>query len=256
VPALLIVNPNTSAEVSALLARHAAARAPAGWTVRTATASFGPRYITGEVGAAVAGHAALEAYAEDAAAHGEPQVVLLGCFGDPGLFALRALAPAPVLGLAEAAMRAAAARGRFAIVTGGAAWAPILLRLAATLGLAEALAGVHTVDRSGGELAADPAGAAVLLEAACRDALARWPDCRALLLGGAGLAGMADGLDGRLPVPVLDNVALALDAAFAAVAATSADAAPELRPCRVDAPAPERGPWVGLTPALARRLAP
>ena len=31
-PALLIVNPNTSAEVSALLARHAAARAPAGWT--------------------------------------------------------------------------------------------------------------------------------------------------------------------------------------------------------------------------------
>jgi Asp/Glu/hydantoin racemase len=256
VPALLIVNPNTSPEVTALLARHAIARAPQGWSVRTATAAFGPRYITGEVGAAVAGHAALEAYAADAAAHGEPQAVLLGCFGDPGLFALRALVPAPVLGLAEAAMRAAAARGRFAIVTGGAAWAPMLVRLAGTLGLAEALAGVQAVDRSGGELAADPAAAAVLLEAAGREALRRWPDCGALLLGGAGLAGMAEGLDGRLPVPVLDNVALALGAAFAAGAAACEPATAAPGSDRGTLPSNEPGPWTGLAPALMRRLAP
>ena len=114
----------------------------------------------------------------------------------------------------------------------------------------------QTVDRSGGELAADPAAAAVLLEAAGREALARWPGCGTLLLGGAGLAGMAEGLDGRLPVPVLDNVALALDAAFAAGAAAGAQAVSERGPGSVHGLTPERGPWVRLSPALTRRLAP
>lgn len=241
---LLIVNPNTSDGVTRRLVSHAQAQAPAGWLVQAAQARFGARYISGEMAAAVAAHAALDAYARHAAAQGEPDAVLLGCFGDPGLFALRACSPAPVLGLAEASMRAAGAHGRYAIVTGGAAWVPMLERLARALQLDAALCGVQTVPRSGGELAADPVAAHAVLLQAGRQALARWPDARALLLGGAGLAGMAAPLAGALPVPVLDNVTLALDAVWALPAPSAA----------APAPSPEPGPWTGLDPLLERRL--
>ena len=241
---LLIVNPNTSAEVTQRLLAHAVAGAPAGWAVQGVQARFGARYISGEMAAAVAAHAALDALAHHAAAHGEPDAVLLGCFGDPGLFALRACTHAPVLGLAEASMKAASRHGPYAIVTGGAAWVPMLERLARALQLDGALLGVHTVPRSGGELAADPDGAQRLLHQACEQALVRWPRSRAVLLGGAGLAGMAAPLTGQLPVPVLDNVALALDAVWSLPAPAAAHEPAAIEP----------GPWVALDPVLVRRL--
>lgn len=246
---LLLLNPNTSAEVSALLERHAAPTVrAAGLRLAVATARFGARYITGEAGAAVAAHAALDAYAAHAQAEGEPAAVLLACFGDPGLDALRAVSAVPVLGLAQASMQAAAGHGPFVIVTGGAAWVPMLERLATLLPLPAPLLGVQPVARSGGELAADPQAALELLHAGAAEALARWPSARAVLLGGAGLAGLAAPLAGRLPCPVLDNVHEALRASLAAVR-HAAEAVPGVR-------ASEPGPWSGLSPELAGWLRP
>lgn len=237
-PVLLALNPNTSTEVSALVARVAAPHLPTGWHLRTATGRLGARYIAGEAAAAIAAHSALDALATDLARHGAPDAVLLACFGDPGLFALQSVAPVPVLGLAEASMRVAARmHGRFAVVTGGAAWVPMLHRLARALDLGDALAGVEAVDRSGGELAADPALAVEVLGAAVRQACRRWPDVRAVLLGGAGLAGLAPRLAHAAPVPVLDNVELAL--AELQLVAAPADIVPE------------RGPWSGLSAELS-----
>lgn len=68
--------------------------------------------------------------------------MLLACFGDPGLDALREVAPIPVVGLADAAGEAAIRLGRrFGVVTGGAAWAPMLTEFYAARGLADRLAG-------------------------------------------------------------------------------------------------------------------
>ncbi len=243
---LLLLNPNTSPEVSALLQRHAAPVVhAAGMSLAVTTARFGPRYITGEAGAAVAGHAALDAYAAHVQAHGLPAAVLLACFGDPGLFALRAVAGVPVRGLAEAAMEAASRHGPFVVVTGGPAWVPMLQRLVAVLPLAAPLLGVQAVARSGGELAADPQSAVQLLHDAARHALVRWPAARSVLLGGAGLAGLAAPLAERLSCPVLDNLAEALQLTL------QADQA-QANPAR-DA---EAGPWSGLSPQLARWLGP
>jgi len=249
VKTLLLLNPNTSAEVSALLERHAAPVAQAaGLRLAVATARFGPRYITGEAGAAVAAHAGLDAFAAHVQAQGLPAAVLLACFGDPGLFALRAVAGVPVLGLAEASMQAAARHGPFVVVTGGAAWVPMLERLATLLPLPAPMLGVQAVPRSGGELAADPMAAVELLLAAAEQALRRWPAARAVLLGGAGLAGLAAPLVGRLPCPVLDNLQVALQAGLAA--ATLPGHAP------VPARASEPGPWQGLSPELEHWLRP
>ncbi|WP_053843206.1 aspartate/glutamate racemase family protein [Paracidovorax avenae] len=202
---LLVINPNTSTAVSTLLQHHVQAAA-AHAAVRTVTARFGAPYIACEASYAVAGHAVLDAWAEALAApQPAPDAVLIGCFGDPGLFALRECSPAPVTGLAEASFLAAARHGRFGVVTGGERWEAMLLRLAQALGHADRLAGVRTVAPSGAELAADPAGARALLARACQ-AMAREPGVQAVVLGGAGLAGMAKAVQSQVDVPVIDSV--------------------------------------------------
>jgi Asp/Glu/hydantoin racemase len=116
-PRLLVINPNTSASITALAARHVRAAVGEDFEIATATGGFGCAYIESEACYAIAEHAALECFAEH---REECDAVLLACFGDPGLFALREVSRAPVVGLAEASMQAAAERGgRFAIVTGG-----------------------------------------------------------------------------------------------------------------------------------------
>lgn len=203
---LLVINPNTSASVSAILQRHAQAAAGSHVNVRTFTARFGAPYIACEASYAVAGHAVLDAWAaalaEDLPA---PDAVLIACFGDPGLLALQASSAAPVTGLAEAAFIEAAACGRFAVVTGGERWKPILQRLAHSLGYSAALTGVHTVAPTGAQLAHDPAAAVSLLAAACRRAVES-DGADAVILGGAGLAGMAAAVAHEVKVPVIDSV--------------------------------------------------
>ncbi len=202
---LLVINPNTSAPVSALLQTHVQAAAGSHVQVRTVTARFGAPYISDEASYAVAGHATLDAWAAALADGPAPDTVLIGCFGDPGLLALRESSPAPVTGLAEAAFIEAARHGRFAIVTGGERWGPMLQRLAHALGHGAALAGIHTVAPTGAQLAADPEGARALLGQACRDAV-RQLGAQAVIVGGAGLAGMAAAIQPGLNVPLIDSV--------------------------------------------------
>ena len=238
---LLVLNPNTSASVSELLRVHVQAQVGPGVAVTTATARFGASYIADETSFAIAGHATLDAYAAHCDEHGEPDAVLLGCFGDPGVMALREMSGRPVVGLAEAAMREAASLGRFAIVTGGAAWKPMIERLARTLGFSGALADIHVVAPTGAQLAADPAMALSLLGAACREA---GRAAHAVILGGAGLAGMAARLQPDLAVPLIDSVTTGaravLDAANTDTAATRSERS--------------AAGWQGLSDALLRRL--
>lgn len=203
---LLIINPNTSTSVSDLLQTHAQKAAGPQLRVRTVTARFGAPYIANEASYAVAGHAVLDAW-EVALAQDEPppDAVLIGCFGDPGLLALRESCTVPVTGLAEAAFAEAAGHGRFAIVTGGLRWQPILARLAHMLGHDAALGGIHTVAPTGAELAQDPVAARLLLAQACRDAVREF-DVQAVILGGAGLAGIAASIQSAVDVPVIDSV--------------------------------------------------
>jgi allantoin racemase len=204
---LLVINPNTSASVSALLQDHVQGAAGLHVRVRTVTARFGAPYIADEASYAVAAHAVLDAWAAALAEPDQaaPDAVLIGCFGDPGLLALRESSPVPVTGLAEAAFIEAARHGRYAIVTGGARWGPMLQRLAQALGHGAALAGIHTVAPTGAALAADPQAARELLGQACRDAV-RQLGVQAVIVGGAGLAGMAAALQPALNVPLVDSV--------------------------------------------------
>jgi len=236
---LLVINPNTSASVSALLQAHVQQAAGLHVQVRTVTARFGSPYIADEASYAVAGHATLDAWAHALSTEVRaPDAVLIGCFGDPGLMALRESSPVPVTGLAEAAFIEAARHGRYAIVTGGARWGPMLQRLAQALGQAQQLAGIHTVAPTGAELAANPVAARALLAQACRDA-SRQLGVQAVILGGAGLAGMAAAVQAEVPMPVIDSVL-----AGAHWALRSAPLPPERAQPGFDVA------WLGLSPEM------
>jgi allantoin racemase len=215
---LLVINPNTSTSVTELLLAHAQMVAGPDVLVRAVTARFGAPYIACEASYTVAGHATLDAWATDLRSGLQPaHAVLIGCFGDPALLALRETSSAAVTGLAEAAFTEASSHGRFAIVTGGDRWKPMLQRLAQALGFDDRLAGIHTVAPTGVQLANDPDGAKTLLQQACLEALHKH-DVQAIILGGAGLAGLAAHIQPYLQVPVIDSASAGVRQALLRIA--------------------------------------
>ncbi len=206
---LLLINPNTSLAISASLLPAVQRCVPPDVTVDVVTAHIGAPYISDERSYAVAGHAALAAWADDRRLDARrPDGVVIACFGDPGLFALREAADCPVTGLAEAAVAEAALHGDCAIVTGGQSWRPMLERLLPALPRGDRVRSIETVELTGAELHADPQAAEALLLEHCRCLLRQSPvDC--IIIGGAGLAGIAARLQAFLPVPLIDSVAAA-----------------------------------------------
>jgi Asp/Glu/hydantoin racemase len=208
----LVINPNTTAAVTDRVLTACRQAQPAlQW--EGATARFGAAYIADEASYATAGHAVLDALEAFLAGH---DAVLLACFGDPGLLALRERSRVPVVGLAQSSFEAAARRGRFGVVTGGRAWGPMLDRFARAHRLDANLVGIHTIDWTGAQIAAEPDAARDALVAAAQ--LGIDAGAEAVLLGGAALTGLAPSLQPRLSVPVLDNVLLAAQAVAQALA--------------------------------------
>lgn len=236
---ILLINPNTTESVTALVAQHVTSVAGEAATFIPVTGRFGARYISTRASAAIAAHAALDAYA----AHGAGcDAVYLACFGDPGLMALREVADIPVIGMAEASSIEAAKRGRFAIVTGGALWGPMLTEFVASIGLADRLTGVRTIAPTGGEIAADPEAALTALAKACT-ACATDDGAEVVILGGAALAGLAERIQPDVPVPVLCSVATGTHAVIAAA-----------KRRRNDSPHPPALDSVGISAELATLL--
>ena len=242
---LLLINPNTTASITDLVLKTARQFASKDTTLRAVTGAFGPRYIASRTGYAIAGHAALDALANDK--EGKDAVVL-ACFGDPGLAALKEIAQVPVVGMAEASILQACAFGnRFSIVTGGVRWKPMLEEFVASHGLASRLASVRTVAPTGADIARDPEAAMALLAKGCQTCVTE-DRADVVILGGAGLVGLAARLEDAVDVPLLDGVACAISMAESLARQKPAKA----RAGAFSPPAPVES--VGLSPALARLL--
>lgn len=213
-PRLLVINPNTTQDITDKVAAAVRALAPADCEVAARTGAFGPRYIASRATFAVAGHAALDAYARDG---NTADAVLLACFGDPGLDALREVSPVPVIGLVEASVAVATKGGRrVSIVTGGLLWRDMLKEMLTARGLDDRVASILTVAPTGGQIAADPEGALATLADACARAVAS-DGADAVILGGAGLIGLASRVQARIGAPVICSVEAGAHAAFAAI---------------------------------------
>jgi Asp/Glu/hydantoin racemase len=204
---ILLLNPNTTADVTDLL--HAAGRKAAspGTELVVATATRGVPYIATRAEAQIGGAIALEMLAE---AGSSVDGAIIAAFGDPGLFGARELFDFPVVGLAEAAMLTACMLGRrFSIVTFARALAPWYQECVTMHGLDVRCAGIRTLDGAFRSISDVQAEKEELLVTLANRAVEQ-DDADVVILSGAPLAGLADKVRDRIPVPVVDPVAAAV----------------------------------------------
>jgi allantoin racemase len=201
-----VINPNTSRAMTDGIARTAREVAGPGTEIIAVTSTMGPASIESHYDEALAVPGVLAAVRDGERAGAAGHVI--ACFGDPGLDAAREIAAAPVVGIAEAAAHVATLLGRsFSVVTTLSRTVGHTRDLVRAYGFATACAGVHACDVPVLEL--DAPGSRAAVGEAC--AAARDADrCDVIVLGCAGMTGLAATLTDELGLPVVDGVAAAV----------------------------------------------
>jgi Asp/Glu/hydantoin racemase len=183
---VLLMNPNTTRAMTEQMAAVAARCLPEGVAIETMTATVGLPVIASREAYEAAAHETVKMYGRSDRSH---EAAIIGCFGDPGLEALRDVARAPVLGLAESSIREADALGEpFAILTMGNAWVDILNERVALAAPRMRFVGVFAGEGTGLDLSRRGAWAVEELDRLGRKAVAA--GARTLILGGGALAGL------------------------------------------------------------------
>ncbi|NEX46525.1 aspartate/glutamate racemase family protein [Pseudotabrizicola algicola] len=209
---LLIVNPNSSAEVSRLIHKTALSVLPDGVTARVIQPARGPLAIQTLADRRVAEPLALDLLA----AHADHDAYVMACFDDIALDQARGFLQVPVVGAVEAsvAMARLFAR-RFAVVTTVESAVPgicsVLQGLGATGQCSVRAAGVGVTEAADG---GDAGGARI------DDAIERARNidgAQAIILGSAGLTGRAAQLARRHRIVVIDAMEAAVRLAVAAI---------------------------------------
>ena len=242
---ILLVNGNTSDEVTDTLADVAREAAGPETEITSATGAFGVRLIGHRAEASLAEHAVLERIAENA---DSVDGVLIGVSGDTALRAARAMVDIPVVGMTEAAMlMACMLGGRFGLITFSTPSTPLYRELVESHGLMARLAGMRTIDVTFAQAFGErDTMTAPILEAA--DALIGEDGAETLIVVGAAGAGLAAKLQPRVPVPLLDGITCGVLLVEALI--------------RLGAPKPARGSYAlppgnlvkGLSAVLTDRL--
>jgi allantoin racemase len=201
-----VINANTTASMTAKISACARAVAGPGVIVDAVSPRQGPAAIESHTDDALAVPGVLEEIAVGEAAGYDGYVI--ACFSDPGLKAAREVAAGPVVGIAEAGIRAATYLGRgFSIVTTLARSVGHTRDLVEEYGAARSCLGIHATGLAVLDLESDPLARATILRT-CEDALLR-DGSDAIVLGCAGMADLCDDLSARLGVSVVDGVAAA-----------------------------------------------
>ena len=213
---ILVINPNSTRDVTAHIDR----------SLQGLRFADGPRIVcdtllTGPPGIESQAHVdgtseRLLAYFAANPDHRKAQAVVLACFSDPGLYALREVLPCPVLGSAECAYLTAAARGeRFGVIS-------ILARVVARhrrqvrlLGLEHKLAADLPIERSVVALSDEEATFGRMREVGGRLVTEHGADV--VVMGCAGMARYRDRLKDALQVPVIDPTQAAVAMALGVV---------------------------------------
>jgi Asp/Glu/hydantoin racemase len=243
---LLLINPNISDSVSALIRAEAERNALPGTEIEVLTAPFGVAYIETRFEALIGAYAAAQLAAEH---HARFDAVVVAAFGDPGLAGLREALPVPVTGLTEAALASAHLLGRrisiIAISQRIQAW---YREVVESYGFGSRLASIRALDRPLASIGGVQDEHALALKALAERAVDE-DGAEVIVLAGAPLAGLARSLAGQLPVPVVDGVSSAVRHAQSLAA---------LQPGRAQRgsfAAPPVKPNHGLPPAIAALLA-
>ena len=192
---ILLINPNSNAATTAMMVEIAAAAAGNRARITGATARHGPAMLTTPADLAAA---AVEVIAIGRSQAAPYSAILVAAFGDPGAAELAQIVAIPVLGLAEASMRAAAAgQRRFGVATVTPALVPAIAARAAQLGLGPLYCGTRVTPN----IPTDPHALTAALASAVAQCQA--DGAQAVIIGGGPLAQAASALQHQCAIPII-----------------------------------------------------
>lgn len=204
---LRIINPNTTASMTAGIAEAARDAAAAGTVIEAVTSLTGPVSIEGYYDEALCLPGLLKEIAVGEAAGANAHII--ACFDDTGLDAARQLANAPVIGIGEAAAHAATLIAhRFTVVTTLSRSIPALEANLLKYGF-ERRSRVRAADVAVLDLEKEGSDARQKIDAEIRRALTE-DRAEAIILGCAGMARLAASLSAAHGIPVIDGVGAAV----------------------------------------------
>lgn len=203
-----LVNPNTTASMTAKAAAAARAVAAPGTEIRADQPIDGPVSIEGPYDAAFAVPGMLGRIGEAVAAGADAHVV--ACFDDTGLDAARALTPKPVIGIGEPAFHMATlVAERFSVVTTLSRSIATIEANLARYGLSGRCAGVRAAEVAVLALEEEGSQACDRISQEIARAIAE-DRAEAIVLGCAGMTDLARRLERIHGLPVVDGVAAAV----------------------------------------------
>jgi allantoin racemase len=204
---LLLINPNTSDNVSELIAAEARRAAAADTEVSVLTAPFGVAYIETRFESLIGAYATATLAAEHWRRH---DAIVVAAFGDPGIAGLREALDIPVVGLTEAALMSACLLGqRFSIVAISHRITAWYRECVQANGLLDRLASIRNLDSPLRDIGTVQEDHAQRLQALCLSAVED-DGADVIIIAGAPLAGLARTIKDRIPVPVVDGVSSAV----------------------------------------------
>jgi allantoin racemase len=212
---ILVVNPNTTASMTATIAEAARLAAAPATEIVPVTSSMGPVSIEGYYDEAFALPGMLREIAKGEREGADAAVI--ACFDDTGLDAARAMARMPVIGICEAAMATAAfIAKRFTVVTTMERSRVPIEELAHRYGMA-GRARIRAANIAVLSLEDPNSGARDKLRSEITRAIAE-DNAEAIVLGCAGMADLAKTLQREFGMPVIDGVGAAIKHAEGLVA--------------------------------------
>lgn len=210
-----VINPNSTASMTAQIGRAAHRAASAGTVIDLVTAIGTPISIEGYADEALSVPAMLAGIraAEERGAMGH----VIACFDDPGLSAAREAAAGPVIGICQAALQVAMTlASRFSIVTTLPRSVPIIEDLADAYGAGRRCRRVRAIDLPVLALDEDIDRSHALISAEIH-AARREDGAEAVVLGCAGMAELCERLTQETGVVVIDGVTAAVKQAEALI---------------------------------------
>lgn len=205
---ILVVNPNSTLSMTDKISRGAQRVAGPGTEIVATSPSDTPASVEGHFDAAMSIPSLIREIRNGDAAGFDGYVV--ACFDDPGIEACREVARGPVLGICEAAMKAASMIATsFSVVTTLPRSVPIIEELAVKYGMDRYCRRVRAAnfpvlaleDKNG------EARQTVLREIS---RAVEVDNCEAVILGCAGMTDLAGWLTDEAGVPVIDGVGVAV----------------------------------------------
>ncbi|MBW4662337.1 MAG: aspartate/glutamate racemase family protein [Drouetiella hepatica Uher 2000/2452] len=207
---ILLLNPNSSPDFTALISREAKKVASPGTEFVEVTSPFGPKYIGTRTTMAIASHAAVDALAQILAKDKNIDAAILAGFGAQGIPAMREFASFPIISLMDASIGAAMqVSTRFSILTGGERWVPMLKEQVSAMGISSRVASVRSIPLTGAEIAQDQDRALTLLTDLANTCVNE-DGAECVVFGGAAVAGIPRRIQDRVSVPLIDNVVVAV----------------------------------------------